>query len=285
MAWRSARIPTYRLIDEPRTCAATAHTCSIARRRRVVARRCRGRRAQSRARAAAASTATKRARRSSRDIEDEGADGHGRGPSDPDAVRRPLGRGDRAVADRPMVCRCRDAGETGDRGGAERATSTIVPETWKKTWFNWLENIQPWCVSRQLWWGHRIPGLVCRGSASDVRRAKREEEARTGQAGASRASLRAGRGCARYLVLIRALAVRDARLARADRGPQAPLPQRRAHLRLRHPVLLGCADGDAGHRVHGRGAVEDALPPRPRPRRAGRRRCPSRRATPSTRSA
>ena len=33
----------------------------------------------------------------------------------------------------------------------------IVPETWDKTWFNWLENIQPWCVSRQLWWGHRIP--------------------------------------------------------------------------------------------------------------------------------
>ncbi len=32
----------------------------------------------------------------------------------------------------------------------------IVPETWKKTWFNWLENIQPWCVSRQMWWGHRI---------------------------------------------------------------------------------------------------------------------------------
>ncbi len=33
----------------------------------------------------------------------------------------------------------------------------IVPGSWKKTWFNWLENIQPWCVSRQLWWGHRIP--------------------------------------------------------------------------------------------------------------------------------
>ena len=33
----------------------------------------------------------------------------------------------------------------------------IVPETWKKTWFHWLENIQPWTVSRQLWWGHRIP--------------------------------------------------------------------------------------------------------------------------------
>ena len=33
----------------------------------------------------------------------------------------------------------------------------IVPESWTKTYYNWLENIQPWCVSRQLWWGHQIP--------------------------------------------------------------------------------------------------------------------------------
>ncbi len=33
----------------------------------------------------------------------------------------------------------------------------IVPKTWEKTFFNWMENIQPWCVSRQLWWGHQIP--------------------------------------------------------------------------------------------------------------------------------
>ncbi|MGB3471081.1 MAG: valine--tRNA ligase [Erythrobacter sp.] len=33
----------------------------------------------------------------------------------------------------------------------------IVPQSWEKTFFNWMENIQPWCVSRQLWWGHRIP--------------------------------------------------------------------------------------------------------------------------------
>ncbi len=36
-------------------------------------------------------------------------------------------------------------------------TVEIVPKTWEKTFFNWMENIQPWCVSRQLWWGHRIP--------------------------------------------------------------------------------------------------------------------------------
>jgi len=33
----------------------------------------------------------------------------------------------------------------------------FVPKGWEKTYFDWLENIQPWCVSRQLWWGHQIP--------------------------------------------------------------------------------------------------------------------------------
>lgn len=33
----------------------------------------------------------------------------------------------------------------------------FMPKTWEKTYFNWMENIQPWCVSRQLWWGHQIP--------------------------------------------------------------------------------------------------------------------------------
>jgi valyl-tRNA synthetase len=33
----------------------------------------------------------------------------------------------------------------------------FVPKSWEKTYFNWMENIQPWCVSRQLWWGHQIP--------------------------------------------------------------------------------------------------------------------------------
>ncbi|KEC54561.1 valine--tRNA ligase [Bartonella koehlerae] len=33
----------------------------------------------------------------------------------------------------------------------------FIPNSWKKTYFNWMQNIQPWCVSRQLWWGHQIP--------------------------------------------------------------------------------------------------------------------------------
>ncbi|MEM6477157.1 MAG: valine--tRNA ligase, partial [Pseudomonadota bacterium] len=39
-------------------------------------------------------------------------------------------------------------------------TIEIVPKSWEKTFFNWMENIQPWCVSRQLWWGHRIPAWL-----------------------------------------------------------------------------------------------------------------------------
>ncbi len=35
--------------------------------------------------------------------------------------------------------------------------TNFVPKTWENTYFNWMENIQPWCISRQLWWGHQIP--------------------------------------------------------------------------------------------------------------------------------
>ncbi len=37
----------------------------------------------------------------------------------------------------------------------------ILPETWTKTYYNWLDNIRDWCISRQLWWGHRIPAWTC----------------------------------------------------------------------------------------------------------------------------
>ncbi len=37
------------------------------------------------------------------------------------------------------------------------------PDTWQKTYFHWLENIQDWCISRQLWWGHQIPIWYCQG--------------------------------------------------------------------------------------------------------------------------
>lgn len=52
----------------------------------------------------------------------------------------------------------------------------IVPQAWEKTFFNWMENIQPWCVSRQLWWGHQIPAWFAEDGRVFV--AETEEEAR-----------------------------------------------------------------------------------------------------------
>ena len=37
----------------------------------------------------------------------------------------------------------------------------ILPPHYKQTWYSWLENIRDWCISRQLWWGHRIPAYLC----------------------------------------------------------------------------------------------------------------------------
>jgi valyl-tRNA synthetase len=37
----------------------------------------------------------------------------------------------------------------------------FVPERFEKTYYHWMENIRDWCISRQLWWGHRIPAWYC----------------------------------------------------------------------------------------------------------------------------
>ncbi|BBO87744.1 valine--tRNA ligase [Desulfosarcina ovata] len=39
----------------------------------------------------------------------------------------------------------------------------IIPESWTKTYFDWMYNIRDWCISRQIWWGHQIPAWTCQG--------------------------------------------------------------------------------------------------------------------------
>ena len=43
----------------------------------------------------------------------------------------------------------------------EKGRARFIPETWSKTYFEWMRNIHDWCISRQLWWGHRIPAWYC----------------------------------------------------------------------------------------------------------------------------
>ena len=115
--------------------------------------------------------------------------------------------------------------------------TNFVPKNWEKTYFDWMENIQPWCISRQLWWGHQIPawygpdGKVFVAETEDEavaralayyardRRDQRRSGARHGDASRqARAVPDPRRGRARHLVLLGAVAVLDARLAGRDAG-------------------------------------------------------------------
>ena len=63
------------------------------------------------------------------------------------------------------------------RSGATK----VVPKSWEKTYFNWMENIQPWCVSRQLWWGHRIPAWYAEDGRIFVAESEEDAQAQAGQ--------------------------------------------------------------------------------------------------------
>ena len=58
----------------------------------------------------------------------------------------------------------------------ENGETKFIPENWSKTYFDWMNNIQPWCISRQLWWGHRIPAWYT--DKGEVIVAKSEAEAK-----------------------------------------------------------------------------------------------------------
>jgi len=42
-----------------------------------------------------------------------------------------------------------------------KGETKIIPPTWEATYFDWMDNIRDWCISRQIWWGHRIPVWYC----------------------------------------------------------------------------------------------------------------------------
>ena len=58
----------------------------------------------------------------------------------------------------------------------EDGTTVFTPRHWEKTYYEWMRNIQPWCISRQLWWGHRIPAWY--GPDGEIFVAETEAEAR-----------------------------------------------------------------------------------------------------------
>jgi valyl-tRNA synthetase len=146
--------------------------------------------------------------------------------------------------------------------------TSFVPKNWEKTYFEWMENIEPWCISRQLWWGHQIPAWY--GPDDHIFVAEDEEVALDmavqhylAHEGPWKAwveekmndfkpgeILTARSGRSRYLVLLRAVAVLDARLAGRNARAQALLPDRCLGDRFRHHLLLGRPDDDDGPAFH-----------------------------------
>ena len=172
------------------------------------------------------------------------------------------------------------AGRAGDRGRARAAASGSTPSAGARVYLDWLENIRPWCISRQLWWGHQLP-VWYRGDETYVG----IEPPRGRRLGA-----RPRR--ARHVVLAR----RCGR-SRRSAGP-SETPELRAFYPTdvlvdgaRHPLPVGRADDHDGARVHRRHPVRRRLHPlgHPGARRAAddaSRSAPgSTRSTRSTRTA
>ena len=182
--------------------------------------------------------------------------------------------------------------------------TNFVPKNWEKTYFNWMENIQPWCISRQLWWGHQNSGVVwaelikakslttspehyfvarLKKRPSKLAEAhyktpvvvlemarKSSMDRKIRRASRWKSSDHARRGRARHLVLLGAVAVLDAGLAGRDAGAEALLSDLGAGHRLRHHLLLGRAHDDDGPAFHEGSAVPRRLHPPPGARRLRR---------------
>ncbi len=182
--------------------------------------------------------------------------------------RRPLlalGQSRRAARLAAVVLRHAGAGRAGHRRGARRH-GALHPEEPRAHLLR-LDGADPALVRvAPAVVGPPAPGLVLRLRRDD----------RAGRAPGALSRLRIGRARARsrrarHVVLVRAVAVRDARLARRDAAPAGVLPGARALHRARHHQPLGRADDHARHRVHGGGAVPRRRHP---PDRAGGGRPP-----------
>ena len=127
------------------------------------------------------------------------------------------------LADRPVVLRRQDAGASRRSRRWSAAAPCSCRSNWENTFFDWMRNIQPWCISRQLWWGHRIPAWYGPDGRVFVEETEAEAQAAARAHYGQRGAARARRGRARHLVLLGAVAVLDPGLAGADAGARSAI--------------------------------------------------------------
>ena len=135
----------------------------------------------------------------------------------------------------PQVLRSTEAVEKGE--------IKFYPERWEKTYAHWMGNIRDWCISRQLWWGHRYPGVV----------SEQRGLLRTGRPEGRWMAARPRRS--RHVVQFVAVAVCADGLARKDGHVEEVLSDLRSGHGTRHYFLLGRAHDHGRRRVHGGKAI------------------------------
>jgi valyl-tRNA synthetase len=144
----------------------------------------------------------------------------------------------------------------------------FVPENWSTTYNQWLNNIQDWCISRQLWWGHRIPAWYDETATSYVARSEEEAQAKAAAQGIT-GELR--RDDDVLDTWFSSALVPFSTMGWPEQTPgHGPVPAVvGAGDRLRHHLLLGRAHGHDDRALHRQGAVRDRVRARPGARLAG----------------
>ena len=146
----------------------------------------------------------------------------------------------------------------------------IVPERFEAVFHNWLDNIRDWCISRQLWWGHRIPVWYGPGRSRVLRHGRR----RSPYAGAGTLRTRrgpaSGPGCPGHVVQQWPVALQHPGLAGRHPRHAGLVSNHGAGNRLRHHLLLGGPHDHDGAQVHRSYSLQHGLPARPGARREWR---------------
>ncbi len=116
----------------------------------------------------------------------------------------------------------------------EEGDIKFVPANWAKTYFEWMYNIRDWCISRQLWWGHRIPAWYCECGEVVVSRVDPTACPKCGSD-----EITQDEDVPRHLVQLTAVAVFDDGMARGNQRLEGLLSHESPCHGFRHHFLLG----------------------------------------------